>query len=112
MKAVPVWVYYSVLRIVLFAVPLAILLALRVEWWLSALLAALIGLCLSYIFLRRSRNAMSSDLYAARHPEKEPISDDAASEDAAIDLAAAEDAASVSTTATISQASEGERKPE
>lgn len=69
MKAVPVWVYYSVLRVVMFAVPLAILLALGIEWWLAAVLAAVIGLSLSVILLRTPRNSVARDLYEARHPD-------------------------------------------
>ncbi len=89
MKSVPVWVYYSVLRVLMFAVPLAILLAMQITWWVAALVAALIGFCLSYILLSRSRETIARDLYAARHREKAPVAADDASEDAAVDRAAA-----------------------
>ncbi|MEO6310349.1 MAG: DUF4229 domain-containing protein [Leifsonia sp.] len=89
MKSVPVWVYYSVLRVLMFAVPLAILLAMQITWWVAALVAALIGFCLSYILLGRSRETIARDLYAARHREKAPVAADDASEDAAVDRAAA-----------------------
>lgn len=85
MKAVPAWLSYSVIRVLMFAVPLGILLALRIEWWLAALLAAVIGLCLSYIFLRKPRERVARELYAARHPEAEAVHPDAESEDAALD---------------------------
>ena len=87
MKFVPSWLSYSVYRILLFAVPLAVLLMLSIVWWVSAIVAALIGLCLSYIFLRTPREKVALDLYTARHPAAEVVHPDAESEDAAIDRA-------------------------
>lgn len=84
MKSVPVWVYYSVLRVLLFVIPLAVLLALRIEPWVAALLAAIIGLCVSYLVLRRPREGLAHDLYAARHRNQPQVNVDAESEDAAI----------------------------
>ena len=69
----------------MFAVPLGVLLALQIQWWLAALFAAVIGLCLSYIFLRKPRESVARDLYAARHPVAEPVHPDAESEDEALD---------------------------
>jgi hypothetical protein len=83
MKAVPAWVYYSVYRVLMFLVPLAILLLLGIEGWLSTLLAAVIGLCLSYIFLRKPRESVSRELYEARHRAAPRIQRDEESEDAA-----------------------------
>ena len=88
MKAVPSWLSYSVYRILMFAVPLAVLLMLSIVWWVSAIVAALIGLCLSYIFLRAPREKVALDLYPARHPPADVVHPDAESEDAAIDRAA------------------------
>ena len=85
MKRIPSWLTYTVLRLLVFAVPLAVLLLLGVVWWASVIAAALIGLCLSYIFLSRPRNAVSTDLYAARHRDKPATSADDDDEDAAID---------------------------
>jgi hypothetical protein len=95
MKAVPVWVYFSVLRVLMFVVPLAALLVLGIEPWVATLLAAVIGLCLSYIFLRKPRESVAMGLYAARnqaarnpaarnHGAAAAASDDS-TEDAAID---------------------------
>ena len=81
------------LRLLVFAVPLVILLVFGVVWWLSVIAAALIGLCLSYIFLSRPRNAVSSDLYAVRHRDKPARTEDDDAEDAAVDDAAVDDAA-------------------
>ena len=81
----PVWIWYTALRILLFAVPLAVLLAFGVNPWISAAVAALFGLSASLIFLRRPRESMSSDLYAARHRETPVVRDDDQAEDAAVD---------------------------
>lgn len=86
MKRIPSWLTYTVLRLVVFVVPLIILLVIGIVWWAAVIAAALIGLCLSYILLSKPRNAVSSDLYAARHRDKPaPSPDD--EEDAAIDAA-------------------------
>ena len=90
MKTVPAWLTYSALRVLMFAVPLAVLLLLGLKVWIAAVLAAVIGVCLSYLFLRSSRSALSRDLYAARHRETPATHIDADTEDAAI---RAEDAA-------------------
>jgi len=82
---VPVWIWYTALRILLFAVPLAVLLAFGVNPWISTLVAALFGLSASLLFLRRPRESMSSDLYAARHRETPVVRDDDEAEDAAVD---------------------------
>ncbi|TFC85788.1 DUF4229 domain-containing protein [Cryobacterium sp. TMT1-21] len=114
MKAVPAWLSYSVLRVLLFAVPLAVLLTLQFEWWLATGLAALIGVSLSYILLRKPREKVALDLYQARHPEKDVIHPDAASEDASLDRAEAA-AASESSRVQASEspkASERERQAE
>lgn len=85
MKAIPPWVTYTVYRILLFAVPLAVLLLLRVEWLFSVIAAAVIGLCTSYIVLRRPRARMAKDLYDIRHGNKRPPIVDEENEDAADD---------------------------
>ena len=90
MKAVPAWLLFTVLRVLMFVVPFVILLVLGIEGWLAAVLAAIIGLCLSYIFLRNPRNSVSRDLYEVRHRAKEPVHPDAESEDAAVDRAETE----------------------
>ncbi|GAA1809021.1 hypothetical protein GCM10009749_16860 [Agromyces neolithicus] len=86
----PVWIWYTALRILLFAVPLAVLLAFGVNPWISAAVAALFGLSASLIFLRRPRESMSSDLYAARHRETPVVRDDDEAEDAAVESASNE----------------------
>jgi hypothetical protein len=88
-KRIPSWLIYTVLRLLVFAIPLAVLLLLGIVWWASVIAAALIGLCLSYIFLSKPRNAVSSELYEVRHREKPTPSVDDEVEDAAVDSAEA-----------------------
>ena len=87
MKRIPSWITYSVLRLLVFAIPLAVLLVLGIAWWIAVIAAALIGLCLSYIFLSRPRNAVSTELYRARHRDKPATTADDDVEDAAVDAA-------------------------
>ncbi len=60
---------YSVLRLLAFLVPLGIMLLFpifREMYWLALIFAALIGLSLSIIFLRRPLDDVSSGLAARR----------------------------------------------
>jgi type III secretory pathway component EscV len=87
------WLLFSLIRIGLFAVVLAILLLLLtpggVPSWISALLAAIIALCISFIFLRKPREEAAKSLYEARTSTKLSQStvagDDEDSEDSAVD---------------------------
>ena len=81
----PVWIWYTVLRIVLFAVPLAVLLIAGVDPWVSAAVAAVFGFSASLIFLRRQRESIATDLYAARHRETPVAHVDDEVEDAVVD---------------------------
>ncbi|MDJ0323482.1 DUF4229 domain-containing protein [Cryobacterium sp. PH31-AA6] len=90
MKAVPAWLSYSIYRVLMFAVPLTLLLAMQITWWIAALVAALIGVCLSYLFLRKPREKVALGLYQARHPSQATVHPDADAEDASIDRAADE----------------------
>ncbi|MEO6825971.1 MAG: DUF4229 domain-containing protein [Microbacteriaceae bacterium] len=88
MKALPAWVSYSVLRLLFFAIPLAILLLLQITWWIALVAAALIGLCLSYIFLRSPRDRVAQSIYLATHRDAPVTNVDDETEDAAVDAAA------------------------
>jgi Protein of unknown function (DUF4229) len=90
-KSVPTWIWYTALRILLFAVPLAVLLWAGVNPWVSAAVAAVFGLSASLIFLRKPREEIAGDLYAARHREKPALREDDDEEDAAIDASSTED---------------------
>ena len=86
-KSVPTWIWYTALRVLLFAVPLAVLVIAGVNPWVSAAVAALFGLSASLLFLRRQREEIAGDLYAARHREKPAVRVDDEEEDAAVDAA-------------------------
>jgi hypothetical protein len=61
---VPVWLTYSVLRLLLFAVPLVVVYLLGGNIVIAAASAAIIGVCLSVILLHRQRAAVAADLEA------------------------------------------------
>lgn len=64
-------VTYSLLRLLAFAVPFVVLyLLLPAYWWVALLGAAVIGFCVSYIFLRPQRDRVAAQLAAARAPKK------------------------------------------
>lgn len=89
MNAIPLWLRYTLLRVLLFAAPLAVLLIAGVTPWIAVLVAALFGFSASLIFLRRQREQLAEDLYAARHREAPVARDDDEVEDAAVDAAVA-----------------------
>ncbi len=91
MKGIPSWVTYTVLRLLLFVVPLVVLLLLHVDAWIAVVAAALVGLCLSYILLRRPREAVARDLYEVRHRDKPSVSADDEAEDSAVDSTGSSD---------------------
>ena len=93
MKAIPPWLTYTVLRLAVFAVPLVVLLLLNFPWWISCLVAALIGLCLSYLLLVKQRRAVAADLYEIRQGRQKPAkrSDDEIREDSLLDNVSGEE---------------------
>lgn len=75
---------YSVLRLAAFLVPFGIMMlipVMREYYWLSAIFAALIGLSLSMLFLRRPLDDLTAGLQE-RRSRPAPVSDEDA-EDAA-----------------------------
>lgn len=87
MKARPA-IVYSVLRILAFLVPFAVLMLFPVFqelYWLAAIFAALIGLSLSLLFLRRPLAEATSGLGGPREPRATAGQADAESEDAVAD---------------------------
>lgn len=104
---IPPLLAYSVLRLLAFVVPLAIMWlffpVMRELWWLTAILAALIGMSISIIFLRRPLSEASAKIHqkraaSARSSVRE---EDAAAEDAVTDAADSD--------AAITRVSEQER---
>lgn len=60
---------YTVLRLAAFLVPFGLMMLLpimREYYWLSAIFAALIGLSLSLLFLRRPLDDLSADMVSRR----------------------------------------------
>lgn len=103
-----------------FVVPFVILMLLSITWWLSAVLAALIGLCLSYIFLRSPREAVAENIYRRRHGDPAEFEDaasrDADIEDSLVDSSATPAGQTADDTSTAEAAaderSESQRRPE
>ena len=56
------WVAYSLIRVGIFAAAFAVLRIVGLDWWLAAILAAIIGLCIAYIFFRKLRDAVALDI--------------------------------------------------
>lgn len=102
MKPARTWLVYTLIRLGLFAMVLVVLMLLQITPWLAAVIAALISLCISIIFLRKPREEASRTLYEARTSrnqasgrpsatsEDESVEDDAV--DHAVDGAAVEPA--------------------
>lgn len=86
---------YSVLRLLAFLVPFGILMLFpifRELYWLAAIFAALIGLSLSLLFLRRPLTEVTTGLAERRANAKTTTTDEDA-EDAAADATAGADGA-------------------
>jgi len=88
----PAWLRYTILRLLMIVVPLAILLiAFGVQYWLWWTVASvIIGFALSYIFLKGPRDAMAAEL-AARRAAKPVVTGDDADEDAEIEASSHRD---------------------
>ena len=72
---------YSLVRLAIFAGALAVLLVVGVPGWLAAIVAAIIGLCVSYIFFGKLRDAVARDLAARRAKPNAEKDSDAEAED-------------------------------
>jgi hypothetical protein len=61
------WIKYTLIRIVLFAGVLAILMLFTpAPPWLATVIAAVVGLCVSYIFFRPQRDELALTIAARR----------------------------------------------
>ncbi|WP_194396425.1 DUF4229 domain-containing protein [Microbacterium atlanticum] len=98
-------IVYSVLRLLAFLVPFGILMlfpVMQTYYWLAAIFAALIGLSLSLLFLRKPLEDATSGFAARRAPERPEVSDEDA-EDAAADAVAADASAAADTASAASE---------
>lgn len=74
------WLQYALIRVGIFAIVFAVLYLLRPDlWWVWAIGAALISLCIGYIFFGALRGRIAADI-AARQADTRP-SDDEVAED-------------------------------
>lgn len=81
-------IVYTVLRLLAFLVPFGIMMLfpiMREYYWLAAIFAALIGLSLSIIFLRKPLEDATAGLAERRTRSRRPSAED--EEDAAVDAA-------------------------
>ncbi|WP_417506488.1 DUF4229 domain-containing protein [Microbacterium sp.] len=89
MKKPAPFLVYTVLRLLAFLVPLAILWfffpIFREYWWLAAIFAALIGMSISMLFLRTPLTDASARLAERRESRSSGSQADADAEDQAID---------------------------
>lgn len=76
------WVAYIIARVLVFALPLAVLLILNFNPYFATGVAAIVGLALSILFLSRWRSALSSEIFERVNNKKD---DAAKSEDAIVD---------------------------
>jgi hypothetical protein len=74
---------YTALRLMIFGAAFGLLYAIGLEWWLAGVVAAVIGLCISYLTLRPLQMRVAESLAAARaNPRVSSDDEDAvASED-------------------------------
>lgn len=98
------WLIYSLLRVGIFAAVFAVLALSGVDPILSAVIAAIVGLCVSYIFLRGQRDRVAADLHRRRTSSK--VDRDGDAEDDVLDRA---DDASTRHPELSDDPSEGER---
>ena len=82
---VPAWVKYLLVRIGIFAVVLAVLLVFQVNPFISAVVAAVAGFVLGYIFFRGLRDQVAKE-FASRNEKPAPVKNvDTDAEDEALD---------------------------
>lgn len=108
----PPLLVYSVLRLLAFLVPLAVMWLffpiMRELWWLTAIFAALIGMSISILFLRKPLSGASSEIYHRREARSTPGRQSSATQDADAEDAALDDAAGDSSGTASSNAAKNE----
>lgn len=85
-RRLPRWLPYTALRTLFFLVPLVLTYGLGGNIYIAAIVAAIVGFCLSLIFLNRQRIELAGDLAARRREAAAPQTDsDEVAEDAALE---------------------------
>ena len=72
---------YSLARLGVFVAALVGLLLLGITPWVAAVIAAVVGLCLAYLFFGRLRDGVARDLAERRSQPRASKDSDAAAED-------------------------------
>jgi hypothetical protein len=103
------WVLYSLIRVGIIIAVFALLVALGIQWWLAAIVAAVIALCISYIFLGKLRGQVAADIAERRASAGQPP---AASSDEGVEDALDEASGPEGADAADADASERERRAE
>ena len=75
------WVKYTFIRLGIFAVALAVLLVIRIDPYIATIVAAIVGLCVSYIFFAPLRRRVALDLAARRSKPETRHGDDIAEDE-------------------------------
>ena len=71
------WLVYSLVRLGLFAAVFALLYGvLNFEPWLAAVIAAIVGLCLAYLFFRPQRDRAISLIIAKPETRGDELAED------------------------------------
>jgi ABC-type bacteriocin/lantibiotic exporter with double-glycine peptidase domain len=79
------WIKYSLIRLAIFAVILAVLLVVQVNPFIATVVAAVAGFVISYVFFRRIRDEVAAE-FATRNEKPAPIKNvDTDAEDDALD---------------------------
>lgn len=77
MSAGKAWIVYTLVRLLSILIPFGVLVAVGVHWIIALVLGTIIGLCVSYLFLRRQRLAMATALANRTAPKpKKPVDPD------------------------------------
>ena len=75
----PAWIKYTLYRILVFAVILVVLLVLQVNPYIATFVAAILGLIISALFFRNTRDRVAIEL--ANRPRRTKTRKDDAEED-------------------------------
>lgn len=78
------WLVYTALRLLFFVVPFAVIMIIGWSWWVALIVATLVSVSLSVIFLSKPRDAASAGIYEWRTRDR--TADDVV-EDEAVDEA-------------------------
>jgi membrane protein implicated in regulation of membrane protease activity len=70
------WIAYTLVRLGLFAGIFAVLFLTGLDWWLAAILAAVLGFLISYIFFRGLRGRVATELATARTARSDEEAED------------------------------------